>query len=181
MPNNNSVTFAFEGKNGKKSPFYPFYLVTTKWLQKWVLEVSEVVHELQTRRFQVQELRFGSYEPVSMSTQRNGQKLTWQTTLHWKSGAMSLLVITRVVCAHLETDFTDVTSRQMWILNSDCCVVGVSSVKWFRLWRSLYASEPGSSVNQASLTYEILCASYAANDGMWNLYSCLFIVKNYSV
>ena len=68
MPYNNSMTFAFEGKNGKKSPFYPFYLVTTKWLQKWVPEVSEVVHELHTRRFQVHELRFGSYELVSMST-----------------------------------------------------------------------------------------------------------------
>ena len=30
---------------------------------------NEVVHELYTRRFQVLELRFGSYEPVSMSTQ----------------------------------------------------------------------------------------------------------------
>ena len=63
------MTFAFEGKNGKKSLFYPFYLVTTKWLQKWVLEVSEVVHELHTRRFQVHELTFGSYEPISMSNQ----------------------------------------------------------------------------------------------------------------
>ena len=62
-----------------KSPFYPFYLVTTKWLQKWVLEVSEVVHELQTRRFQVHELRFGTYEPVSMST-RSLSKQTFPVT-----------------------------------------------------------------------------------------------------
>ena len=30
MPNDKSLTFAIEGKNGKKSPFYPFFLVDFK-------------------------------------------------------------------------------------------------------------------------------------------------------